>query len=269
MPKVGIGLTTYKDVRSPDFGLAFYQALLACSPKLVPYRAEVVGKRYDVSGPQDFASHWCTELRLVSRPKYGIAPAYTPPSDFGAHWRTKGSLSGGGEVFFGGDDPNAPCTVTLEHTFSAKLGWIDLFRRLVEKFEPAHANLHIFTDRELELAGNGRFAFRAPIIGEGSFVQYKTSLGHWHGPNRWEIAERRRYRFLPELAWANYLGNEFSGRFNRQFLLERSKYSADVSNGILFQITDSLDDVVRKPSYFEHERDMLRPIFADDFFRSD
>ena len=122
MPKVGIGLTTYRDIRSPDFGLAFYNAIVACSPKLSPFRVDVVGEKHEVGSSSDFASHWCSELRLLVRPKYGVAPSYTAPSDFGAHWRTKGSLSGGGNVFFGGSDPNSPCTLVLEHNYAAKLG---------------------------------------------------------------------------------------------------------------------------------------------------
>lgn len=267
--KVGIGVTTYEDIRSPDFGFALYETLVASSPKLAPYRVEVIGDKYEVGDPRDFAYHWCSERRLVVRPKYGVAPSYNAPSVFGADWSTKGTLSGGGNVFFGGRDPNEASTLTLQHNYVAGVGWQELFRRLVELFKPAHANLHIFTERELALAGEGRFAFRAPIAGEGSFTAWKSRLGDWRGPDPWEIAERRQYRFLPELAWGNYLGNEFSGRFDRSLLLESSSGPAELNKGILFQVTEKLSDVIDRPSFFEGERARLRTVFADGFFRSD
>lgn len=267
--KVGIGITTYEDIRSPDFGYALYEALSATSPKLAPYRVDVIAEKYEVSSPQDFASHWCSERRLVVRPKYGVAPSYIAPSEFGANWRTKGALSGSGDVYFGGTDPNASRTVTLEHNYAASVNWQKLFRRLVELFKPAHANLYIFTERELELAGEGRFAFRTPIAGEGTFTHWKSKSGDWRGPDSWQVAERRLYRFLPDLAWGNYLGDEFSGRFDRPLLLKTSSAPAEYNKGILFQVTSKLSDVIGQHSLFEEERAKLRTVFADDFFRSD
>lgn len=268
-PKVGIGITTYEDIRSPDFGFELYEALVEGSPKLAPYRVDVISDKYDVASPQDFASRWCSERRLSVRPKYGVAPSYTPLSEFGAEWRTKGTLSGGGDVFFGGSDPNGASTLTLLHNYKAGIGWQDLFLRLVKLFKPAHANLHIFTERELELAGEGRFAFRAPIAGEASFTSWKSKIGDWRGPDPWEVAERRRYRFLPDLAWGNYLGDEFSGRFDRPLLLECSNMFAELIKGVLFHVTPKLSDVIDHPSFFERERAKIRRAFADDFFRSD
>ena len=267
--KVGIGITTYEDIRSRDFGAALYEALVAASPKLAPYRIEVIGYKYGVTSVQDFVPHWSTEIRLVVRPKYGVSPSYTPPSDFGASWRTKGALSGDGRAFFGGRDPNSPATLILRHNFAANVDWKELFRRLVEIFKPAHANLHLFTDRELELAGEGSFAFRAPIAGEGAFTSWKSTLGNIRGPDPWEVAERRRYRFLPDLAWGNYFGSEFSERFDRARLLGSSDGAKELGNGILLHITEKLSDVAKQPDFFEGERAKLRKAFADDFFRSD
>lgn len=269
MPKVGFGFTTYKDIRSLDFGLAFYEALAECSPKLLPFQSDVLGEKFLVESAETFASHWCNEIRHTLKPKYGTAPANVPPRDYGSSWRTKGSLSGRGQVFFGGDDPAAPSTITFEHSYATRLDWAALFRTLLRLLEPSHGNLHIFTERELQLAGEGRFAFQGPIIGEGSFTHWKTTLGSWRGPDRWEIAARRRYRFLPELAWGNFLGTEFSGRFDRQGLLEAATVSAEVGDGVFFQVTDEFSDIVSQPSYFEKARAKLKRIFAHDVFRSD
>jgi hypothetical protein len=268
-PKVGIGITTYEDIRSRDFGLAVYEALYATSAKLAPYRIEVIGDKHEVAGAQDFASHWCTELRLVLRPKHGVAPSYTPPSDFGADWRTKGVLSGDGNVFFGGRDPNAPSTLIIQHNFATNLAWEGLFLRLVKLLKPAHANLHVFTKRELELAREGAFAFRNPIAGEGNFTSWVSPLGTMRGPDPWEVDERRRYRFLPDLAWGNFLGPEFSGRFDQETLLGRPDLAEELGGGILLHVTENLSDVVKRPAFFESERSKLRLAFADDFFRSD
>lgn len=134
--KVGIGMTTYRDIRSPDFGYALYEALVATSPKLAPYRVDVIAEKYDVRGPQDFAAHWCSERRLVVRPRYGVAPSYAAPSDFGAKWRVKGPLSGGGDVFFDDTDPNGPSTLSMIHNHATRLDWRLLFRQLVDIFRP-------------------------------------------------------------------------------------------------------------------------------------
>lgn len=265
--KVGIGVTTYEDIRSPSFGLAIYDALIASSLKLAPYRIDVIGEKFEVGSAQDFASHWCSQRRLVISPKYGIAPSYHQPMEFGADWRTKGALSGTGRVFFAGRDSNGASTLTLQHNYVTNVDWRGLFLRVIDLIKPAHANLHIFTERELELAGEGRFAFRAPIAGEPFFTAWKSSLGDWRVPDSWDVAERRRYRFLPCLAWGNYLGAEFSGRFNQKRLLERSIMPVRIGNGILFHVTENLKDVIDQPGYFECEREKLYSAFADDFFR--
>lgn len=266
-PKVGIGITTYQDIRAPDFAYALYEALVAASPKLAPYRIDTLVDKYAVDSPTDFALHWCTELRLIAQPKYGIAPSYEAPSEFGAEWKVKGTLSGEGAIFFGGRDPNEPATLTLWHNYSARVNWKGLFRRLVDLFAPAHANLHVFTDRELDIAGNDRFAFRAPIVGEASFTHWKSILGYWRGPDPWEIDARRQYRFLPNLAWGNYLGDEFLGRFDRTFLIDHSSDPVELDGGILFHVTDDLNDVVEPDDAFEERRAKLRSAFADDVFR--
>lgn len=268
-PKVGIGITTYEDIRSRDFALALYEALVDCSPKLAPLKVEVINNKYDIENAEDFAIHWCTQMRLVARPKYGVSPSYTPISEFGANWRIKGALSGTGDVFFGGHDPGSPSTLTLENNWVPAVSWEGLFYRLVELFKPAHANLHVFTERELELAGHGNFAFRAPIVGERAFTSWMSNLGQVRGPDPWQLAERRRYRFLPDLAWGNFLGPEFLGRLNPAQLLEGAKAAMQVNNGVLFQVTEELRDLVKQPEMFEEERANLRRAFAVDFFRSD
>lgn len=266
--KVGIGITTYEDIRAAAFGHAFYETLVAGAPKLAPDRIEVLYNRFEVENAQDFASHWCTETRHVLHSKHGVTPSYTPPSDYGASWRTRGSLTGHGQVFFGGRDPNAPATLTLEHRFTPRVPWKEIFRRLVHIFKPAHANIHVFTERELELAGDGCFAFRGPICGEAAFTAWNSPLGTIRGPDPWEIAERRRYRFLPELAWGNYLGNQFSGSYNREKLLGISNTSKELNEGVLFHVTDDLRDVVRRSDFFERERKELHKAFPSEFFRS-
>lgn len=268
-PKVGIGITTYEDIRSINYGLSFYDALVASSTRLAPYRIHVIGEKYDVDNAQDFALHWRSERRLVIQPKYGIAATYHEPVDIGADWRTRGALSGNGQVCFSGRDPHGDSTLTLQHNYAANVDWRGLFVQLIDLMKPAHANLHIFTERELELAGEGRFAFRAPVAGEACFVAWKSSLGDWRLPDPWEVAERRRYRFLPSLAWGNYLGDEFSGRFDRNLVIDRSSAPTELNNGLLFQVTENLSDVINRPIFFESERENIQGAFANDFFRSD
>src|SRR5262249_36691281 len=146
--------------------------------------------------------------------------------------RTKGLLSGSGRVEFHPErDPHGPNGLTIEHNFLPSVDWTSFFRALVLLFQPSYAMLHLFTERELAHASAGeRFAFTGPISGEAHFTTWVSPLGAWRRPDSFALDERRRYRFLPELSWANVLGREFEGRFD-PVELEKGAAQYEVSDG--------------------------------------
>lgn len=266
--KVGIGITTYEDISSSDFALRFYELLAETSTKLLPYKAENLVENGMVSTSTEFAYYWAKEKRLVVKAKYGVTEPYTPKSLFGGQWFTKGALSGHGEVFFGSRDPHSSHTLSVTHNFSPSVDWPVLFQQLIELTRPSQANLHVFTEREISQAGSGRFAFVRPIIGEPSFTYWKTSLGEWRGPDAWQLQERRDYRFIPQLAWSNYLGKEYFKICNFKNIKDSCANWKESNHGLIFSITESLSDVIKDPETFEGKRSNLRQAFPDNFFRS-
>jgi hypothetical protein len=265
-PRIGIGLTTYKDIRSPAFARSLYEVFTEASPKLVPTGLRVINERHPVASADDFADHWFNERVLVAIPKYGTTP---PPvqAQIGPAWQTRGALSGDGEVHFGkyGDGWSG---IVLHHSYSSKVDWNGLFRQLVVLCEPAHAMLHLFTERELQRAGEGRVAFKQAFCGEPNFTYWKSSLGEWRKPDEWQREERRRYRFLPDLAWANVLGHEFDGRFDGQ-CLRKEAACFELLNGVaIAQVTDRIDDVLLAPEDFEDRRSRMKRAFAAETFRT-
>jgi len=266
--KIGLGLTTYKDIRSPTFAEDVFEALSEASPKLAPSVASIAGERFPIGNVEDFSKHWCCERVFVVRPKYGVAP---PPlrADVGIAWRTKGTLAGHGELhLFPSNDPNAANGLTLHHTYASKVDWVRLFERLVALLEPSHALLHLFTPRELQRAGTGRFAFTQAFSGENHFTAWQASSGDWRRPDPWQREERRRYRFLPDLAWANAFGREFHGRYETERLRQGAARLEQLENVDLVYATERIDDMRLRPEQFEDARLRMRSAFAEDVFRT-
>ncbi|SEI73183.1 hypothetical protein SAMN05518849_101713 [Sphingobium sp. AP50] len=269
-PRVAIGITTYKPILDADFGKLLFEAYEAVSSRIVPYQVAVDSERYPVNSAKDFAAHWHTAIpvEILDRKGGNIVDRYV--SHRGAEWRTKGVFSGGGQVLFTPDtDPRGSHTVTLEHNFSESLDWVKLFRSLVSIFSPSYAMLHIFTERELSMIDERqRFAFNGPIAHETHFTSWLSSSGDWRRPDSFRFEERRHYRFLSELSWANVFGPEFSGRYNAVSLAQQASLFEKVGETVYLQVTDQLRDIVDAPFEFERARARLKASFVNDVFRT-
>jgi hypothetical protein len=269
-PKVGIGITTYEPVLDASFGEALFDAYAATSSKITPHQVAVSSAKYPISSAADFATHWLTLTPFELRAHRGRGEVLERGHfRVGGEWRTRGQLSGGGRVSFASDkDPHGSHEVVVEHNFSAGIEWVQLFRSLVATFKPSHAMLHVFTERELaSVDPRERFAFNGPIAGEAHFTTWLSPLGDWRRPDNFRLNERRRYRFLPELAWANVLGQEFEGRYDAAGLASEAAKFELVDGVAYLQVTNQFDDVVSKASEFEDARARLKASFADDVFR--
>ena len=219
---------------------------------------------------EDFAAHWLTLIPVEIRDRRGGTVTDRYNHTQGAEWRTKGALSGGGRVrFSSANDPNGSHEITLEHNYSARVDWNALFRSLTSLFEPSHAMIHVFTDQELEMVDKQeRFAFNGPIAGEPYFTSWIDSSGDWRRPDSFQLEEHRRYRFLPELAWANVLGREFDNRYDAVKVAQKSAVFELVGASNYIQITDKIADVVNNPTEFFQARAKLKEFFVNDVFRA-
>lgn len=266
--RVAIGLTTYADISDRSFGAALYDAYASTSEKLVPKRAAAWLEKYQIGSAKDFGEHWRTIIPYEARPE-GVNTVERGNFRVGLEWTTPGVVAGRGEVSFRSEvDPNGSDGFVLEHSYSDRIDWSQLFRKLVDAFNPSHAMLHLFTQRELDYASpRSRFGFTAAFCGEAHFTTWLSSLGEWRRPDHWDTRARRQYVHLPELGWANFLGKEFVGQYDEVKLAKASQQLSSTSDGIIFRLTDRLSDVELEPDTFEAARAKAKAAFAEGFFR--
>lgn len=272
-PRIAIGITTYLDISDSEFGAAIYRAHEDTSNRLTPNRVRIWSAKHGVAATHDFSSLWLTVMPFERREGKGPDKGkLLDKGEFrvGAEWSRTGSLAGRGRVDFRPDLDHSQCdTLSIEFNYDPKIDWYGLFQRLVEICKPAYGMLHLFTELELSRseAKDHLERFDGPLVGEGSFTSWKTSLGSWRAPDRWQLAERRTYRFLPQLSWANYFGSEFDGVIDAV----RRNAMADGTHGDkderFLRITEAISDVVDQPEIFDAKRERLKSHFPEGFFR--
>jgi hypothetical protein len=269
-PKVGIGITTYLDIGDPEYGGAVFDAYSVVSSKIVPNRIRVWTTKAPVATREDFVRHWLKPAAFERRDDRSGRIIERGVLHFGAEWRRTGSLPGRGRVQFRPDlDSSRSNSIIIESAHSYRVEWISLFERLLEIFSPSYGMLHLFTEEELakSISVDHFEKFDGPLAGEEHFTSWKSSLGDWRSPDQWEREARRQYRFLPELSWANFLGNEFDGQYDRTLIRENAVNARVIGNGLLFQTTRVLGDVEKFPEQFAAARSKLKQAFLPGFFR--
>lgn len=270
---IAIGITTYVDISDKEFGAAIYQAHEETSKRITPNRIRIWSAKHDVGTALDFGSLWLTTMPFEKRESKGPDKGkLIEKGEFriGAEWSRSGPLAGHGRVDFRPDIDHSQCdTLSIEFNYHPKIDWYLLFERIVDVCKPAYGMLHLFTELELSRSkGKDHWErFDGPLVGEGSFTGWKTSEGHWRRPDKWQLAERRRYRFLPQLSWANYFGPEFDGEVDAV----RRNTGADGlpgnMDGRFLRITDAISDVSDRQDFFDAKREKLKSYFGDGFFR--
>jgi hypothetical protein len=271
--KVAIGFTSYVDLSTREVGGAIFNALASTSEKLVPEIVEVWNEKAKVETASDFAEKWFTETPFeVREGRSRKAPLIRKGVyRIGANWRRKHALKGIGSLTpraednYQGDD-----CIVIEYDFSKRIDWASLFSKLVAITQPAHAMLHVFEGHSDKVVrGQDQLDFfDGPIAGESWFTSWKTSTGHWQRPEPWKVADRKRYRFLPDLAWLNHFGPEFDSQFNPQELTGAVAAVEPEARGLSVRLSDDVSDVFMKPAQFEEIRSKARRCFAPEFFRS-
>ena len=270
--KVGIGLTTYRDLSQLEVGEAVFQAHRTVSSKIVPNRVKVWSKRHTVETGPEFSALWATNYAWTLTEDRGRGEILDKShSKIGAEWRRVNGIAGQGRVTYRSErDSNDTDGITIDHDYSEKVDWLLLFKELVKVTRPSYGMLHLFTEREQtgirDLEHFERF--NSSFAGEAHFVSWRSSLGVWRKPDPWQLEERRTYRFLPQLSWANVLGEEFNGQYDRDVVARIALPLEVDTGGMAFQITPSLSDVEKRPDEFAAARNVLRTAFKPDFFRN-
>lgn len=270
-PKIGIGITTYRDISSPEFGEAIFDAYAAASERITPNQIKVWFTKSIVENREDFGRLWLTRMPYeVREDRSRNAPVLRRGADMvGAEWKRTGALSGEGKVTFRPElDRSRTNEILIRHTYSPRIDWLSFFRALVDISRPSYAMLHLFTDTELETSASGdRFeVFDGPYAGEKRFTHFKSPLGHWDGPDDLRLTERRIYKYLPELSWANFLGPEFLENYDPHVLAREAALCEIDGDTILFCVTSALGDVIDRYQEFNLARVRLRAAFPPRSF---
>jgi hypothetical protein len=269
-PRIGIGITTYRKLAEPEIGGAVFDAYAAASPRIVPNRIDVWSERHPVAGRDDFARHWLTIMGWEQQEERGGPVTARGEHRVGATWRHVGAPVGEGKVTFRRElDPKDADRIEIGSAWSPRVDWLVLFRALCAICRPAHAALHLYTDREGALldAEDRQDYFERPVTGETAFTAWRTPLDTWRKPDACELEKRRDYRFLPQLFWANHLGPEFSIVADRAFLAANACHVEEGESGLLFTVTEALADVDTDFERFRYARAALRHAFAPGTLR--
>ncbi len=266
-PFVAIGITTYHDIYAADYGEAVYRAYRAHLPSLLPTTAKIWGKKSAVENDVDFARFWRTEAPYKKVGNRGRGPVLSRGTfQIGAEWSRPGL--GGGEVSFRPEDDHArENTITFRHPFRERGDWLAFFRALVDIFNPSYAMMHLFVEdeirRESDWIGD---IFDGPVIGEATFASEALATGIRCRPDSFDHGKRRNYRHLPELAWANHFGQEFTDAFAPDKVGEEFAQWEKMADGYLGLVTPRLMDIKTDRVTFLERRRQTRRAFPGGFF---
>ena len=272
-PIIAIGITTYKDIWTPEFGGYFYDILASQPVSLAPTKARIWSIARPIEGTADFASAWRSETAFERREGRSKS---SPVLERG-HFRNAVSWSRGRTVKSRGEftphpetDPRGANAVLLRCNVNGKLDWTVFFETLVDLFEPSFAMLDLFeipiSGAELGTAGGYEAVacYKDAFAGEHWFTRSRTVTGATTQPDTCDLAGRRTYRHLPELPWLSCLGREFDGQFSEEGVRDISFRMSKRENNTLVQLSKDINDRTEIAAV----RDRVRTVFRENFFHN-
>jgi hypothetical protein len=134
-----------------------------------------------------------------------------------------------------------PGSVSISAAWNTRIDWRMFFSELVRIFPPQIGMLHLFTSREIGRRG----AWSSFEIG---------SFGASLAPE------------LHNIAWATYLGDEFSEEGDRAAMKREGFIVDEYANGYLVQVTASLEDLDRSFDLFSAKRAELKTLYRQGIF---
>ncbi len=135
--------------------------------------------------------------------------------------------------------------VNLQFQPNKKIVWLELFRQFCHLFEPKFAMLHFFTGPELLRC--------IAISPEGSFRR---------GP----VSRTLLKEGIPNMAWANYFGKEYSEEFDEQKLTSQGFLVEKIGDGYLVVMTENIFDIEKDFVKFSEARNLAKKQFKDGIF---
>lgn len=269
---VSLGITTYRRISERDFARSLYGVLAENSHLLIPDRlGDWARHPRQVRNADDFAELWAAPIswhvnetveagrlnRLLvalrlKRRRLGPLQfdAYLPPE-----WSRSRAPKGYGKATIRRpDDGYGDNTVVMSHAYHPDIDWFRFFRTIVELTTPSCAmmQLNVF---------DGNFSDTNPPslpVGERTFTGRV---------DRWRLKERREYRRLPYLAWANYFGPEFEGVLKQTELAAQAAHAEQFAAGLLVTVTPSITDSTEHRNEYQAALDRLQARFPIEVFK--
>lgn len=267
-----IGITTYRDIWTPDFGEELYQLLASQAVSLAPTKARIWGKNSPVDQVEDFAAMWRSQASFTKH----AGPRVTSPVVERGHYRLSVEWTRDLAVRCKGfyephpeTDPRGAHAMILRCRSNRKVGWAALFESLVDLFSPSFAMIDQFA---IPLGGaligsaigvEAVERYDDAFAGEYWFTRTRLVTGAHHQPDRFDITGRRTYLHLPELPWLSYLGHEFGDVFRSRLPRDVFFRAEKRGPGTLIQLSESINDA----AYVELARLRARALFREGFFR--
>ena len=257
---VVIGITTYDDISKSDTAQAVYDILHQCDARLTP---EFINWHEPVNIPieklETWSHYWMTDAVIRAQ---GTATDVK----IGAIWRRRKSVRNWGMVdHASGNNGNLDSTLIMVFNQKSGIDWFALFSELCALLRPAHGMLHQFPPQEIKLLDYHRFD--NAVVGEMAFTGRVAEDGNKVFPDLRKRTWPRQFKYLPELAWANYLGPELSATYDTASILNCASRAWPNGHGLLFRITDGFDDVTEDHEQFSARRLELRDCFVAGTFR--
>ncbi len=256
--RIEINLTTYKDISSKEIGCAIYNSLCGLSASLSP---ELISWSEPVNYPVTNLEKW---LDFWGAPASISANGTTTSFKIAPMWRRKKSVQYSGIASFN-EGKREDSTISMAFKWNPSINWELLFDNFCEITSPSYGMLHLFTESELNTFPN-----KTPYLscGEGTFVNFISPDGNIRKPDSWDKVSRRRYRYLPDLAWKNHFGSEFFHFFNSEGVNFSNYKCREDENHILMKITDSIHDIHSEHEIFIKNKARAKNIFPAYFFRA-
>lgn len=271
-PKIAIGITTYKDIWTPEFGANFHELLASQPVSLAPTKARIWGIPRPIYGPADFSSAWRSETTFERREGRSKSSPVLERGHFRdkVEWSRDRTVKSRGEFIPHPEtDPRGANAVLFRCHVNWQVDWTVFFEALVDLFEPSFAMLDLF---EINLSGaeigsTGSYdavaCYTDAFTDEYWFTRSRTVTGATTQPDSFDVVGRRTYRHLPELPWLSCLGREFENQF-----------STALAKDLLFQVQQrgektiiQLSADMRDEAGIAVARNRARAVFREGFFR--
>ena len=137
--------------------------------------------------------------------------------------------------------------LTFEYNWNKNVNWFHLFKDLIMESKSYFGYIHVFTDREIEPSGAG-----------------SAICCFLRGTPSWALRENG----IPQLAWANYFGEEYVKELDLSLLQHHGFQVSPLGEGYVFNVTDQLEDVITQYDHFNTRRQVLKSLFRPGLFQN-